>query len=196
MEKWCLHASSFIFDQIVIKVAGNQDRHKSLVDFDFGPNQTTHLGVTCPWETKISHFWTWKSLIPVGQSCSNFMCSVIRGGEKLHKVLGQIGLKLWFPWQQKTPINLQWGNDVSTFSQFFLIRPLWKDHIWHWTRVTNCCPLGYLFTYKDLLQAFFFSSHEPKAHWWAYRIGRPLSIVLCCGWYFHAPVGLLKNYTS
>ena len=24
MGKWCLHASSFIFDQIVIKVAGNQ----------------------------------------------------------------------------------------------------------------------------------------------------------------------------
>ena len=24
-----MHASSFIFDQIVIKVAGNQDRHKS-----------------------------------------------------------------------------------------------------------------------------------------------------------------------
>ena len=25
--KWCLHASSFIFDQIISKVAGNQDRH-------------------------------------------------------------------------------------------------------------------------------------------------------------------------
>ena len=37
MGKWCLHASSFIFDQIIIKVAGNQDRHKSLDEFDFGP---------------------------------------------------------------------------------------------------------------------------------------------------------------
>ena len=46
MEKWCLHSSSFIFDQIVIKVAGNQDRHKSLVEFNFGPNQTTHFGIT------------------------------------------------------------------------------------------------------------------------------------------------------
>ena len=27
MGKWCLHASSFIFDRIIIKVAGNQDRH-------------------------------------------------------------------------------------------------------------------------------------------------------------------------
>ena len=48
MGKWCLHASSFIFDRILIKVAGNQDRHKSSVEFDFGPNQTTHFGVTYP----------------------------------------------------------------------------------------------------------------------------------------------------
>ena len=37
MGKWCLHASSFIFDGIIIKVAGNQDRHKSLDEFDFEP---------------------------------------------------------------------------------------------------------------------------------------------------------------
>ena len=34
MGKWCLHASSFIFDRIIVKVAGNQDRHKSSVKFD------------------------------------------------------------------------------------------------------------------------------------------------------------------
>ena len=34
--------------RIIIKVAGNWDRHKSSVKFDFGPNQTTHFGVTCP----------------------------------------------------------------------------------------------------------------------------------------------------
>ena len=37
MGKWCLHASSFIFDRIIIKVAGNWDRHKSSDEFDFGP---------------------------------------------------------------------------------------------------------------------------------------------------------------
>ena len=37
-----------LVDRIIIKVAGNQDRHKSSVEFDFGPNQTTHFGVTCP----------------------------------------------------------------------------------------------------------------------------------------------------
>ena len=31
------------------------------------------------------------------------MCSIIGVGERLHKVLGQLGSKLWFPWQQKAP---------------------------------------------------------------------------------------------
>ena len=36
MGKWCIHASLFIFDQIIIRVAGNRDRHKSSDKFDFG----------------------------------------------------------------------------------------------------------------------------------------------------------------
>ena len=31
-------------------------------------------------------------------------------GERLHKVLAQIGSKLWFPWQQKDPIELKRGK--------------------------------------------------------------------------------------
>ena len=86
MGKWCHHASSFIFYQIIIKVADTQDRHKSLAELNFAPNQTIHFGFTCLWVTKISHFWTWISLKPVGQSWSNFMCSSIGVGERLHKV--------------------------------------------------------------------------------------------------------------
>ena len=37
MGKWCLHASSFIFDRIIIKAAGKHDSHKSADEFDFGP---------------------------------------------------------------------------------------------------------------------------------------------------------------
>ena len=48
MGKWCLHASSFIFHRIIIKITDNQDRHTGSVEFDFWPNQTTHFGVTCP----------------------------------------------------------------------------------------------------------------------------------------------------
>ena len=36
------------------------------------------------------------------------MGSITGVGERLQKVLGQIGSKLWFPWQQKAPIVLQW----------------------------------------------------------------------------------------
>ena len=43
MGKCCLHASSFIFDRVIIEVAGNKDRHKSPDEFDFGPDQTTHF---------------------------------------------------------------------------------------------------------------------------------------------------------
>ena len=110
MGKWCLHAGSFIFDRFIIKVAGNQDRHKSLDEFDFGPDQTTHLGVTCPWMTKNLHFRTWISLKPVGQFWSNLMYSITGGGERLHNILRQIGSKLWCPWQQKAPIDLKWGK--------------------------------------------------------------------------------------
>ena len=48
MGKCCVHASSFIFYQVIIKVAGNQERHKSLDEFDFGLDQATNFGVTCP----------------------------------------------------------------------------------------------------------------------------------------------------
>ena len=106
MGKWCLHANSLIFYQIIRKVAGNQDRHKSSVEFYFGPDQTTHFGVTCPWVMKISHFWTWISLKPVGQSWSNFMCSITGVGERLHKVLGQIELGTLDSSERSLPFGL------------------------------------------------------------------------------------------
>ena len=82
MGKCCLHASLLIFDWIIINVAGNQDRHKSLDEFDFRPDQTSHFGVTCPWMTNILHFRTWISLKPVGQSWLNYMCSITGDGGK------------------------------------------------------------------------------------------------------------------
>ena len=68
------------------------------------------------------HIWTWISLKPVGQFWSYFMCSIIGMRERLDKVLGQVGSKLWFPWQQKAPLTYNGENDVFTFSRLFLIR--------------------------------------------------------------------------
>ena len=47
------------------------------------------------------------------------MCSIIGVGERLNKVLGKIGSKLWFPWQQKLPLTYNGENNVSTFSNHF-----------------------------------------------------------------------------
>ena len=48
MGKWCLQASSFIFDRIFIKLAGNQDRHKISDEFEFWQDRIRHFGVACP----------------------------------------------------------------------------------------------------------------------------------------------------
>ena len=49
------------------------------------------------------------------------MCSITGMGERLHKVLGQIGSKLWFPWQQKPQLTYNGENNVSTFSRLIVI---------------------------------------------------------------------------
>ena len=122
MGKCCLHASSFIFERIIIEVADNQDRHKSLDEFDFGPHQTTNFGITCPWMTKILHFRTWISLRPVGQSWSNFMCNITVGGERLHNVRGRLDQNSGVHGNRKPPLTYNGENGVSTFSQLLLIR--------------------------------------------------------------------------
>ena len=78
MGKWCLHASSFIFDQIVIKVAGNQDRHKSSDEFVFGPLVSmTHLYVfwneIWPWHIGLR----WAIVALWATCCSGVTLSVV-----------------------------------------------------------------------------------------------------------------------
>ena len=122
MGKCCLHASSFIFYQIIIKVAGNQERHKSSVEFDFGPNQTTHFGVTCPWVTKISHFWTWISLSQLA-NLNHILCVASLGwGNGWIMFWGRLDQNSGFHGNRKPPLTYNEENDVSTFSGLFLIR--------------------------------------------------------------------------
>ena len=49
MGKWCLQSSTFNFDRIFFKLAGNQDMHKIPDELDFGLDRTIHFRVTCPW---------------------------------------------------------------------------------------------------------------------------------------------------
>ena len=51
-KKWCLQLFSVTFDWIFLKLAGNEDRHKSSNKFEFGPDRDIHFGVTHPWGWK------------------------------------------------------------------------------------------------------------------------------------------------
>ena len=39
---------SIAFDPILFKLAGNEDMHNILDEFEFRPDQTTDYGVSCP----------------------------------------------------------------------------------------------------------------------------------------------------
>ena len=87
MGKWCLHASSFIFDRIIIKVAGNQDRHKSSDVFDFGPDQINYLLIlellAFEWRKfytfELEYHWGWGCIMFLGRLDQN---SGIHGNRK------------------------------------------------------------------------------------------------------------------
>ena len=121
MGKCCLHASSYIFDRIIIKVAGNQDRHKSSDKFDFRPDQTTNFGVTCPWMTKISHFWTLISLRPLA-NLDQILCVALLGlGKGCIMFLGRLDQNSGVHGNRKSPLTYNGENGVSTFSRLLLI---------------------------------------------------------------------------
>ena len=107
---------SYISFYPIIKVAGSQDRHKRSDEFDFGPDQTTHYGVTCPWMTKILHFRTWISLRPVCQSWSNFMCSITGVGKGCVMFWGRFDQNSGVHDNRNPLLTYNGEKGVSTFS--------------------------------------------------------------------------------
>ena len=115
MGKWCLHASSFIFDQIVIKVSGNQDRHKSSEAFDFGPLVSmAHLYVfwneIWPWHIRLR--WAIVALWATCFVCGCFFNTIFlirisyRSTQNL-KISAQVAIKLYYYYYY---CNLWWSN--------------------------------------------------------------------------------------
>ena len=122
MGKWCLHASSFIFDRIIIRAAGNQDRHKSLVEFDFGSNKTSHFGVTCLEWQKI-HTFELENLWSYLANLDQILCVELLGwGKGCIRFWGRLDQNCGFHGNRKFPLTYNGENDVSTFSRLFLIR--------------------------------------------------------------------------
>ena len=66
MGKCCLHASSFIFDRIIIKVANTGTGINARLRLILGRRRPLILELLALEWQKISHFWTWISLKPVG----------------------------------------------------------------------------------------------------------------------------------
>ena len=44
----CVHSSAFIFDKIFLILAGNENIHNILNEFEIWPDQTKDCGVSCP----------------------------------------------------------------------------------------------------------------------------------------------------
>ena len=61
------------------------------------------------------------SLKPVGQSWSNFLCSITGVGERLHEVLRQIDQNSGLHGNRKPPLTYNGKNNVATLSWLFLI---------------------------------------------------------------------------
>ena len=106
MGKWCLQASSFIFDGIFIKLAGNQDSHKISDEFEFRLDWMSHFGVTYPCgRIKFSIDILW---------CLHFFSVVfdpilfiLAGNEDMHKILDE------FDFCQIEPLTMELGPWAS-----------------------------------------------------------------------------------
>ena len=121
MGKCCLHASAFIFDRIIIKVAGNQDRHKSLDEFDFGLDPTTLEILALEWR-KFYTFeleYLWGKLANLDQ----ILCVTSLGvGKGCIMFWGRLDQNSGAHGNRKPPLTSNGENGVSTFSRLLLIR--------------------------------------------------------------------------
>ena len=48
LKNRCHHFFSVAIDPLLFKLAGNEDMHNILDEFEFPPDQTTDYGVSCP----------------------------------------------------------------------------------------------------------------------------------------------------
>ena len=147
MGKWCLHASSFIFGRIIIKFAGNQDRHKSLDEFDFGPLVSmAHLYVF--WNERISSLacgWSKDLFFSIPVWLAKADVSSVSNRLLTQEMLIEKGITCGY-----TPSIYAEGYKAFIFR--LSVRPfIWclLPHLTlaHWTQVSDLCPFGYLFAF-------------------------------------------------
>ena len=122
MGKWCLHSSWLIFDWIIIKVAGNQDRHKSSVEFDLGQIRPLTLELLdLEWwkfhTFKLEFLWSQEA------SLNWILCVASLGwGKGCIRFWGRLDQNSGFHGNRRPSLTYNGEDDVSTFSRLFLIR--------------------------------------------------------------------------
>ena len=135
MGKWCLHASSFIFDRIIIKVAGNQDRHNIKIRTSLISGQIRLLTLdllALEWQK----FYTFKLEYLWGQlgNLEQILCVASLGlGKGCIMFWGRLDQNSGVHGNGKPPLTYNGENGVSTFSRLLLI---WS---FFYLQVTRTC---------------------------------------------------------
>ena len=119
--KWCLYASLFIFDWSIIKVASNQDRHKSSVSSVLGQIRRLILDLLALEWRKFHTFeieYLWSQLASLDQ----ILCVASLGwGKGCIRFWGRLTLAHWTQVSDRCPLgylflnifNRQWWNFIK-----------------------------------------------------------------------------------
>ena len=143
MGKWCLHASSFLFDRIIIKFAGNQDKHKSSIDVRFqGSGFHDPFIRFLKWDLTLAH-WT-----QVSDHCP----------------LGYLFCKVSVDTYSKTP-TISWRQHFSSYFQnpsensvhgtyqpALSTRSIWLRPTWSKAELTRIHMILLIMPWKSLCQ--------------------------------------------
>ena len=122
MGKCCLHASSFIFDRIIIKVAGNQDRRKSSQELISGRIRLLALELFALEWWKFYTFeleYLWGQLSNLDQ----ILCVASPGvGKDCLMFWGRLDQNSGAHGNRKPPLTYNGEDDVSIFSRLIFIQ--------------------------------------------------------------------------
>ena len=128
MGKWCLHASSFIFDRNIIKVAGNQDRHKSSNEFESGQIRLLTLELLALECWKFYTFqleYLWGKLANLDQILSVASLGMKKGCVMFFlPILDRLDQNSGVHGNRNPPLSYNGENGVYPFSQLLLIRKI------------------------------------------------------------------------
>ena len=171
MGIWCLHASSFIFDRIIIKVLVTRTGIKA--------RTSSISGLWFPWLIYmfficfLNEIWPWHiglrwAIVALWATCSWLF--LIRSFWYLQVMIACT--KAWMSLNFALDLTSNYGVsqhslskniDAATFPGLLLIGSIffkWDLTLTHWTQVSDRWPLGYLFSLAHRLFFIFLISRS------------------------------------